>query len=209
MKAADAFPLRWPEGWPRTPLAQRARSPYKVTPERATGDLVRSLKLLGASSGSIVISTNIPVRRDGLPYANVREPEDAGVAVWWITRAHGERVLACDRWRKVHENIRAIGLAVDGLRAIDRAGASQILHRAYSAFAALPAAPDRVPEQPWWTVLGFNEKVLEVLSIPVIEARHRELSRTAHPDRGGSHEAMTELNRALAQARAHFEKGAA
>lgn len=62
--AAQAFPLCWPEGWPRTPLARRTHSPYKVTPDRA------------------------------------------------------------------------IGLAVDGLRAIERAGASQILHRAYSAFGA-------------------------------------------------------------------------
>src|SRR5687768_15025887 len=105
---ANAFPLQWPEGWARTPIETRRRAPYKVTPDRATADLIHSLKLLGALHGSIVVSTNIPVRRDGLPYSSFREPDDQGVAVYWGTQSHGERVMACDRWLRVHENIRAI-----------------------------------------------------------------------------------------------------
>jgi len=200
----EAYPLQWPDGWDRTPPEKRGRSRYQVTTDRATRDLVESLRLLGARRGSIVISTNIPVRKDGLPFSNYRTPDDAGVAVYWITSANAERVMACDRWYGVHENIRAIGLAVDGLRAIDRAGASQIMDRAYSAFGALPPAPGAAVVRPWWEVLGFPQDLLEALSTPVVEARYRELAKRHHPDVGGKPEALRELTQALDQARFHY-----
>lgn len=207
---ANAFPLQWPEGWARTLSTARRHARYKVTPEVATRELIRSLSLLGANRQTIVVSSNVPIRQtDGLPYAAYRIPEDSGVAVYWTTRAHGERVMACDRWIGVHENIRAIGLATEGLRAIDRAGASQILERAFAAFGALPASPEATPVRAWWEVLGFAEAMLASLSPAVIDARFRELAAKAHPDRtGGSDAALIELNLARQQARKHFANSA-
>jgi hypothetical protein len=204
---ALAFPLQWPEGWKRTASMARRRSNYKVTPERATNEMLHSLQLLGADRRTIILSTNIPVRQDGLPYANHRAPEDPGVAVYWNTKALGERVIACDKWDQVHANIRAIGLAVDGLRAMDRAGATQILERAFSAFGALPAATAAPVARPWWEVFDVPQALLGSLSLGMIEARYRELAAKAHPDRGGSQEAMVELNFARDQARQHFGEG--
>jgi hypothetical protein len=169
--------------------------------------MLHSLQLLGADKRTIIVSSNVPVRNDGLPYSTYRAPEDPGVAVYWSTKALGERVIACDRWDGVHANIRAIGLAVDGLRAMDRAGATQILERAFSAFAALPAASAAPVMRPWWEVLGFPQELIGALSLGVIDARFRELAAKAHPDRGGSAEAMIELNAAREQARAHFGGG--
>lgn len=202
--SSRAFPLQWPEGWPRTPGHKRGRSHYKVTPDRALNELMRGLKLLGALRGSVVVSTNVPLRNDGLPYANTRRPDDTGVAVYWSTRTHGERVVACDRWTDVHENIRAIGLAIDGLRAIERAGASQILERAFTAFGALPASSAAPVARPWWEVLGFTQEMLGALSVGVVDARYRELAAKAHPDRGGTQEAIVELNNARDAARRHY-----
>lgn len=203
---ANAFPLQWPEGWKRTPPEQQRQAKYKVTPEIATRELLHSLSLLGAERRSIVISSNVPVRQDGLPYAAFRVPEDSGVAVYWTTAAHGERVMACDRWTAVYANIRAIGLAAEGLRAIERAGASQILERAFTAFGALPASPDAIPVRPWWEVLSFDEKLVSCLSMPVVEARFRELLPKVHPDHTGSDAACIELNRAREDARKHFAR---
>jgi hypothetical protein len=205
MNSARAFPLQWPSGWARTPTGARRRAKYKVTPDRATSELIHSLGLLGVARGSLVLSTNIPLRNDGLPYANARPPEDPGVAVYWTTKAHGERVIACDRWLEVHENIRAIGLAVEGLRQIERAGASQILERAFTAFGELPPAPDAPKLRPWWEVLNFPESLLGALSVPVVEARYRELATQAHPDHGGSTAAFAELSQARDAARKHYE----
>jgi hypothetical protein len=201
---ASSYPLQWPAGWPREPL--RTSAPYKVSIMEAVDRLQASLRLLGAQAGSVVISTNVPPRNAiGTPRNDGTEVADPGVAVYWTTRRHGERVMACDRWNSVRSNVRAIGLAVDGLRAIDRAGASQILERAYSAFGALPPASSVPPVRPWWEVLGLPKEALSFATLVMIEAQYRELAAKAHPDRGGSDVAMAELNRARDEARRHFQ----
>lgn len=201
---AEAYPLNWPEGWARTPAGRRRRAPYKLPPDAATQHLVGELGRLGAIKSSVVISTNMPIRRDGLPYANVRAPEDPGVAVYWSTQAFKDRAIGCDKWDKLHDNIHAIGLAIAALRAIDRAGASQILERAFSAFGALPPSNAAPVVRPWWDVLDIPQSAIGVLSIAMVEARYRELATKAHPDRGGSDAAMAELNAAREQAKAHY-----
>jgi len=205
----DAFPLQWPEGWKRTALLQRRRAPYKVTPDQAQREMIRSLTLLGADRRTIIVSSNVPVRQDGLPYANTRKPTDVGVAVYWNTKAFGERVVACDKWDQVHANIRAIGLALEGMRAIERAGATQILERAFTAFGALPPAEAVPVTRPWWEVFGLTQDVVGVLSLPMVEAKYRELAKKLHPDTfgTGSQEAFVELGVALEQAKAHYGDG--
>lgn len=200
---ANAFPLQWPEGWNRT--AYRRSAPYKVAVDKAHEELVRELLLLGAAKGSLVVSSNVPPRNTfGAPRNDGATVSDPGVAVYWVSKSHGERVMACDRWDSVRGNIRAIGMAVAGLRAIDRAGASQILDRAFSAFGALPASSAVPAARAWWTVLGFPQELLKALSPAVVDARYRELAYKAHPDRGGSAAEMAELNAAREQAKAHF-----
>lgn len=201
---AESFPLQWPEGWARTLPHRRSRARYKLTPDAATGRLIAELRRLGASKSSIVISSNVPLRRDGLPYSNGRAPDDPGVSCYWSTNAFKDRVIACDKWDRVHDNIHAIGLAIEGLRAIERAGATQILERAFSAFGALPASSEAPIVRPWWDVLGIPESAIGVLSIAMVDARYRELAAKAHPDRGGSDAAMAELNAAREQAKGHY-----
>lgn len=199
---ADAYPLQWPDGWKRTPLTQRRRSVYKVTPDRATRQMLHSIKLLGGRS--IAVSSNVEVRRDGLPYANQRIPNDGGAAVYWTDKEGHERVMACDRWLYVWENIHAIGLALEGLRAIERAGATQILERAFTAFGALPASPDETPKRKWWDVLEIPEAFISALSLAMVKAKFRELAAALHPDRTGNPDSMVELNAAMAEAEEHF-----
>lgn len=205
---ATAYPLQWPEGWPRTPSYKRGQARYKVEINHAVDELHRSLGLLGALSGSIVLSSNVPPRNAlGTPRNDGSTVSDPGVAVYWTTKAHGERVMACDRWSSVRENVRAIGLAVDGLRAIERAGATQILERAYSAFGALPASSTAATKRPWWEVLGVPQTALAAFDVTMLDARYRDLARKAHPDAGGSAEAMTELNQARDEMRQHYARG--
>lgn len=204
---AEAYPLHWPAGWTRTPAHKRKRSVYKTPPSASTTKVLHELRLMGALRGTIIISTNIPVSRDGTPYANMRAPEDPGVAVYWSTHAFKDRSIVCDRWDRVHDNIHAIGIALSSLRAIERAGAGQISDRAFSSFGALPPADEKVVKKakPWWEVFGFTEAMLATLSLAVITARFRELSPKVHPDRNnGSDIAMKELTLAYEQAKAHF-----
>jgi hypothetical protein len=205
---ADAHPLYWPEQWPRTPPSERERTTrYKVTFADARDRLVHSLKLLGATE--IVLSTNIPMRKDGLPRMDIAEPNDAGVAVYWVERGKWNstkrdydqipRVIACDHWTKVRDNIRAVGLAVEALRALKRCGATQIADKAFTGFAALPAhaGATSTGARPWRAVFGFNGGPITRAQI---EHAYKVAVRTAHPDLGGSQDQMVEVNAAYRDA---------
>lgn len=196
VEGVDAWPLYWPEDWKRTDRFKRTGSRYEVNFVKAREDVLRSLKLMGATEK--VISTNIPLRRDGLPLANMREPEDPGVAVYWVEskweggkRISVTRVMACDQWRTVRDNMRAVGLSLEALRAIKRAGATQVLDQAFKGFTALPAQTGRS----WREVLGLVG--IEHVTPTQVERVYREIAVVRHPDKpGGSNEKMVELNRA-------------
>lgn len=188
MADADRYPLYWPDGWKRTPPAFRRAAKYQVNFARARDELMRHLKLLGARD--VIVSTNVPLRLDGLPYANTREPTDPGVAVYWTDRKKREQVIACDRWNRVKDNLRAVGLAIEALRQLERTGASEILERAFRGFAALPSDAGR---RTWREVFGFDGGPV---SREVLDDVYRRLARERHPDRGGRAEDMVELNRA-------------
>ncbi len=200
------FPLEWPIGWKRTPASKITRSRYSVTPDKALRELFASAKLLGARD--MVLSTNIAIRRDGMPYANAPHPGDAGVAFYWTGRDGKPNVIACDQWKLVHENVRAIGLTLDSLRMIERTGASQVFERAFAGFAALPASTGPA-KRSWWEVLGFKRDESEAQLNwvrSVLSERYRQLARGHHPDSpNGSHEAFVELQAAYDEAKRELE----
>lgn len=194
----EAYPLQWPVGWERTASEGQKEALYKVSFEHARAALFASVRKLGGDS--IVISTNIPVRKtDGFPYASAREPADAGVAVYWVRRAKDgtwrNEVIACDKWRKVRGNLRAIGLAVEALRQLQRTGATDLLERAFQGFAQLPEEAGVVARS-CWEVLDHPERTLDAVC-----GRFFVLAQSRHPDRGGTHQEMVELNWAFHQAK--------
>lgn len=193
----EAYPLSWPDGWPRRKSHARNPSKYKTTFLKARDELVREL---GAGRARhVVVSTNVPLRRDGLPLANMREPEDPGVAVYWDDKQGKARVIACDAWRTVRENLRAVGLAYASLRQIERTGASELLERAFQGFARLPEAKD---DRDCWSILGedLRPQQSDWTPMPRVIERYRELARLHHPDHGGSTAKMAEINRAYQEA---------
>lgn len=200
--SVEAYPLHWPEGWARTPRGRRETALYKVTFDHARRDLRNELRRLGAQN--VTLSTNVPLRKDGEPYADWREPEDPGVAVYWsVKKPKPEggfymqpQVMACDKWRKVRHNLRAVGLAVEALRQLERTGASEILERAFRGFNALPA---HGLQRSWRTVLGLEDVGRPTLD--QINLAYRVKAAKKHPDVGGSQEEMVELNEAVKQAR--------
>lgn len=144
----------------------------------------------------IVITSDLPLRNDGLPYAN-GACNDPGLAIYWVERGH-EQVIACDRWVNISFNMRAIDLSINALRGLDRWGASEMVERAFAGFAALPSGP---VERSWRDIIGGEWPSLDPSELLAIaRARHRNAIKTAHPDAGGSHERAAELNAALAKA---------
>lgn len=181
----EAFPLHWPTGWPRTQTPTLARFVADFAPAR--DGLFREISLLGGSH--VTLSTNVPLRRDGLPYVPARQPDDRGVAVYFLRRGK-PMVFACDRWNRVEDNLRAIAKTIEAIRGLDRWGASEMMERAVQAFEALPPPPS------CWTILGVRPHATR----DEINAAYRSKAVKAHPDHGGSHAAMAELNTARDEA---------
>lgn len=107
----EAYPLTWPAGWKRTNARERAR--FKTTFAAARDELIRELTRMGASFP--IISSNVPLRLDGLPKARDANPYDAGVAVYFQYKGK-PMVFACDRWQKVEDNLHAICLTIGAIR---------------------------------------------------------------------------------------------
>jgi len=184
-----AFPLYWPLEHKRSVYRREAR--FQVDFVKARNELLRELNRLGARD--VVLSSNIPLRRDGLPAVPDREPTDPGVALYFNRKSRGY-VIACDQFNRVRWNLRAIGATIEALRSIERHGTTSMLEQAFSGFAALPPGP--MPKS-WREVLDMPPGPCPITAV---RARHHELVQVHHPDVGGDVARMAEINTAYDQA---------
>lgn len=197
----EAYPLCWPHGFKRTEYPERSRFRH-VSFASARDGLLKELDMLGASD--VILSTNIPLRRDGLPYSSQKQPNDKGVSVYFKMNKQ-PRSIACDKWDRIEDNIHALELTVSAMaleltvsamRGLDRWGASDVLDRVFTGFMSLPPPSDGSNDN-WWEVL----KVSRDAKIDEVERKYRDLSKVAHPDMGGSSDMMSRLNIAVRKAR--------
>lgn len=218
MKIEDvqAFPLSWPEGWPR--IKNRSHGyQFKVTanvpgqsyasrkpiaPDRARKLLREELGRLGAKL--VVISTNVELRADGEMRADRadRRLADPGVAVYFMLKGK-PMVMAQDAYEGIAANLRSLGLAIEAIRALERHGGGHMMERAFAGFTALPAPEGSKPKRPWWIVLNYgdSDEARADLSVDEVEARFKTLAKKRHPDcDGGSVEAFQELSDARDEA---------
>lgn len=213
------YPLSWPKGWPRhkgarerAHFGKRTRVPEQswvskkqLTTHQALARL-RSEVCAFTRNGHpwridpdrMVISTDLKVRLDGVPRADQKDPLDPGVAVYFKFDDKPV-VLACDKWDRVADNIAAIASHLGALRGQERWGVGR-LAQAFAGYTALPA-PGQTSAATWWVVLGVAHNA----TFEQIRDAFREKARTAHPDNGGSHEAMSQINAAWDQARKAFQ----
>lgn len=198
---ATAYPLAWPEGWPRTAVGDREEGRFRF--KRPSDRGYRQPWTFGAARDALfdevqklggrnpILSTNFETNRYGIASEGRRRPADESVAIYFSV--DGEpRVMACDRFTTAEPNMRSIALAIDALRQLERHGGGVMMKRAFAGFTALPA-PGTVP---WWSTL----QVPQTASRAEIEAAFRRLARERHPDQGGSDAMMADLNAARAAA---------
>lgn len=194
MKHVEAWPLAWPSGWPRA--TSRSAAAFDTRFIDARDGLLNEVRLMGGQQP--IISSNVPLRLDGLPRANFTRDPDPGVAVYFALKGE-PRVFACDRWSKVEDNLQAVRKTIEALRGIERWGSSEMLNRMFQGFAALHETPN---EEPWWAVLGVTKS----WGLDATEKVYRALAKEHHPDLGGDPKVMARLNWAITEARK--EKGA-
>ncbi len=215
----EAYPLSWPPAVPRTPAGSRERARFgrneRQTYTRTDGsswsserrrpmttavalDRLRAeLERLGATG--VVVSTNVELKTNGLPYSGRRPPDDPGAAVYFQLDGV-PHCLPCDRWDRVEDNLAAIAKHIEATRGQLRWGVGDV-RTAFAGFKALPARGETTVGAggpPWWQVLGVSDSA----ELEVIEAAFKVLARKHHPDvAGGDAGAMAAINRAREQAR--------
>lgn len=202
LNAVEAYPLDWPDEnrWPRNKNPERSRfhtktDSYRTRPKsvaEAWRELQTELDRMGANN--LIISTNIRVRNDGMPYSNAAEPDDSGVAVYFMLGGQ-PRCIPCDKWDRVADNIYAIAKTVGALRGIDRWGTKQIIEAAFSGFKALPESGSG---SKWWKVLDVEPDARG----EEIKQAFKDKIKKVHPDKpGGDSNKFRKVREAYQQAK--------
>ncbi len=190
MPSTSAYPLAWPPGFPRTKAREKGK--FQSTLSSALNNVQDSLRRFASDSGKkldgLVISSNYSL--------GVERPDDPGVSVWF-TWDSLQVCIPVDRYTSVASNLQAIHHVIEARRTELRHGTLALVRAAFTGFAALPPP---AAHKPWREVLGVSG---DASRETIIEA-YREKAKTLHPDTGGSHEAMAQLNAARAAALAEL-----
>lgn len=186
---AQAYPLQWPSGFPRWKNG-RGSGAFKTNFETALKNVKKSLELFAKDSGkkieSPVLSSNIDL--NPLTANTGNRPSDPGVAVWFSW--DGLQVcIPVDRYDTPAANLQAIHHIIEARRVELRHGTLALVRATFSGFQALPAPKGKH----WRDILEITAATPTRLHV---EDQYKRLSRTRHPDAGGSTEAMAELNAA-------------
>lgn len=170
-----AYPLYWPESWPRTESNKIKRAQFKDRSVfTARRELESEVRKFGGQK--LIISSNVELKLDGTPRSGRKQPADKGVAVFF-ERRNEPMALACDVYSSVEDNLWALVRTLEALRQIERDGSPALINRAFKGFAALPD-PDA---RQWWEVLEVNAAA----SNDEIKKAYFRLANIHHPDHGG------------------------
>lgn len=203
---------KWP-GKERT-ASQRKAAPFRASYAKTLDLLESELNHLRAKDVTIqAYFSRQDIRNDGWPKSSAR-PSSPGVIVgftqWnshfdraadkWV-RVAEEMSFPCDRFNSWEDNLRAIALAFEALRKVDRYGITQSGEQ-YKGWKRLPepAPPDQMTrEEAALYIAGFSAFPKDYIfeSQTNLESAYRKAASVLHPDiPGGSHDAFVRLQKA-------------
>lgn len=188
MSDVTAYPLCWPQGFPRW-KSSRSAGAFKTDFATALRNVRKSLELFAKDSNRKierpVLSSNIDL--NPLSENTGKRPADPGVAVWFSW--DGLQVcIPVDRYETPAANLQAIHHIIEARRVELRHGTLALVRATFTGFQALPAPKGKH----WRDILKAGERP----TLETINANYKRLSRERHPDHGGTSEAMAELNNA-------------
>lgn len=185
------FPLNWPNGEERTKYPVRSNF-SKKTFGRVRNELIKEIQRIGAESA--IMSCNLELRQDGLPYSTRRQPDDSGVALYF--NFEGEpKAICCDKWKTVEENIWSIINTIKAIRAIERWGTSNIKNKILSGLKQLPEAG--APREIFYRATGTHPKS----TVDEVTTAWRNWIKDNHPDKGGDTDLYLEMNESYLKCR--------
>lgn len=199
----EKYPLTWPISKQRTPADKRKRASFGKKDYNSTDNYKKDLtvhqsteRLMGEidsftkrgqnyriEAEKVIISSNIPPNRKGMPQTGLREPDDTGVAVY-LQLDGKDYCFPCDKWDRVADNIAAIAAHLNAMRGIEWWGVGDS-HDVYTGFKALPPGTNELHGKvvrPWRAVFGLDT---DVKSYGTALGAYRFLIKKYHTD--GSH----------------------
>lgn len=182
------LPAIWPSG-ARTVAYLRRPPRFKADWRGTLALLERELNQLDADSAVLEAGFQEgDIRIDGLPRANAR-PSDPAVVLNFESK-FGPLRYGCDTFTSYEANLRAIALALEALRLVDRYGVTKRGEQ-YAGWKALPdITPSRIEAERFILAYGDGLKHRD------LKAAYREAAKKLHPDVGGSRAEWDKLQRA-------------
>ena len=216
-EAIEAYPLHWPREKPRKPAGDRRRANFgkrsqsehgwtsrkQLSVAQAVSRLLQEFsaftrvgQIHRVQTDSVVISTNIRTRNDGLPWGSAAEPEDPAVAVYFHLDKE-PHCIACDAWDRVADNIAAIAATVNAQRGLERWGAVD-LKAAFAGFRALPGgrADVAMTESDAIAFISLHTSLDGLAVQRDLKAAYRTAAKRLHPDAGGNAADFAQLQEA-------------
>jgi hypothetical protein len=208
--------------WPGEQTRSRVRSPFTRNGKWVDGKLVgagpvpltatlrdldRELRELGAKDAELLVA--IPAdrfRQDGRPYANATAEHPGIILSFEIPRV-GHVSYPCDTFTSWEDNLRAVALALEALRKVDRYGVTKRgeQYRGFLAIEATAAPSGFATTHDAWAFLmrvatGAGVVIrVENAERGAIALALRSAQRKSHPDMGG--DASTFQRVSLAEAK--------
>jgi hypothetical protein len=127
------------------------------------------------------------IRRDGMLYANAKV-NSPGVKVSFDSR-HGPLTYAADQYRTWQANVRAIALALEALRAVDRYGVTHSgeQYRGWSAITATAAETSMTVDEARRVLAdAAGLQPADLSTTDAINRAYKAAARKTHPDAGGN-----------------------
>lgn len=181
--------------WPGTITRSRARSKFRAGYSDTLKLLKKELHHLRAKNIVLQVAmSESDIRLDGRPRAGSKVAHP-GVVLSFDSK-HGPLSYPCDTFSEWEDNLRAIALGLEHLRAVDRYGITQRGEQ-YRGWTALPAPKNGATMTKEEAVKALQGYVsFTITSKDEALAAWRQASFRAHPDRGGDAEEFKKLQRA-------------
>ena len=185
------LPLRPIQQWPRELTNDRVRSPFTAKWGSTTALLKSELAHLGTRNEPAAALLQIAITDDALrldgrlrAQAQVAHP---GV-ILEIESRHGHLSYPCDKFTTWRDNLRAIALALESLRRVDRYGITETGQQ-YSGWkqlgAGTPMPAPTMSEADARKIIAEAAGPDDDLTLRTLHQLHRRAAANTHPDRNG------------------------
>lgn len=182
------YTVRPIESWPgkETPSYARDRSPFWVKWSDTLDLLERELRELRGKNVVMQLDVELfQLRNDGMIRAGAI-PRTPRVILSFDSK-HGPLSYPCDRFSDWQANVRAIALALEALRKVDRYGVTRQAEQ-YKGWAKLPAPGAAMSRSEAASIIAEHSGIpaSDILGSPatLVDAYRKAAAKT-HPDAGG------------------------